>query len=308
MQTDEQRSESSGDQPDDTRAWSHGRGRRDHGSPGTPSTQGGTNTPLDPTVSQAANPAVDAPPHWQGFAPELPAARVMWSEIVPGGGHWSYVMPRGSRLRMVALDAGANLSMVLYHASEKLERYNMPDSLKAQHTAHYTRGHVLMSDMGRALASITEDSLGWHDPMGALLDAARLQARYGDRSFHTHRNAMYRSGKDGLLIEIGKYGLSRRDLIAPVNFFSKVSVDADGRFQFAPEHAARGAMVELRFDMDTLIAFSTAPHPLDPRTAYAPGKVGLAAWRSGPAAPDDFNRAFRPECARALHNADMTYL
>jgi hypothetical protein len=67
-------------------------------------------------------------------------------------------------------------------------------------------------------------------------------------------------------------------------------------------------VVELRFDMDTLIAFSTAPHPLDPATTYAPKKVGLAAWKSGPAPADDFNRAFRPECARALHNADMSYL
>jgi urea carboxylase-associated protein 2 len=251
---------------------------------------------------------VDAIAHWQQFAPDLPAERVMWSEIVPGGAHWSYVMPRGSRLRMVALDAGANLSMVLYHAREKLERYNMPDSLKAQHTAHYTKGHVLMSDMGRALASITEDTLGWHDPLGALLDAERLRMKYGEHRFHTHRNAMYRNGKDGLLIEIGKYGLARRDLIAPVNFFSKVMVDEDGRLQFAAPHCPARAMVELRFDMDTLIAFSTAPHPLDPRVEYAPGKVGLAASRSGPAPADDFNRAFRPECARALHNADMFYL
>lgn len=253
---------------------------------------------------------VDALALWKRFAPELPEDRVMWSEIVPGGGHWSYRMPRGSRLRMVALEAGANLSMVLYHAREKLERYNMPDSLKAQHTAHYTRGHTLMSDMGCSLASITEDTVGWHDPLGALLDAERLQAKYATdaRSFQTHRNAMHRSGKDGLLIEIGKHGLARRDLIAPVNFFSKVSVDAEGRFQFTPEHTPAGGMVELRFDMDTLIALSTAPHPLDPTPSYAPKKVGLAAWRSGPAPKEDFNRAFRPECARALHNADMQYL
>ncbi len=260
--------------------------------------------PENPPGSQP----VDAPSVWQRFAPDLPAERVMWSEIVPGGCHWSWVMPRGSRLRMVALEAGANLSMVLYHAREKLERYNMPDSLKAQHTAHYTRGHVLMSDMGRALASITADTVGWHDPLGALLDAERLHAKYGDQTFHTHRNSMFRSGKDGLLIEIGKYGLARRDLIAPVNFFSKVAVDAEGRFQFAPEHAPAGAMVELRFDMDTLIAISTAPHPLDPNPTYAPRKVGLAAWKSGPADAHDFNRRFRPECARALHNADMFYL
>jgi urea carboxylase-associated protein 2 len=279
---------------------------------------------LDPSPENPPNgQPVDAVAHWRRFAPDLPPERVMWSETVPGGAHWSWVMPRGSRLRMVALDAGANLSMVLYHAKDKLERYNMPDSLKAQHTARYTRGHVLMSDMGRALASITEDTVGWHDPLGALLDAERLREKYGGdsngdgsdprhgrtlRTFHTHRNAMYRNGKDGLLIEIGKYGLARRDLIAPVNFFSKVSVDAQGRFQFASPHAPVGGMVELRFDMDTLVAISTAPHPLDPSPVYAPAKVGLAAWKSGPAAAEDFNRTFRPECARALHNADMYYL
>ncbi|NML17162.1 urea carboxylase-associated family protein [Azohydromonas sp. G-1-1-14] len=251
---------------------------------------------------------VDAIPHWRRFAADLDPARVMWSEIVPGGGHWSAVMPRGSRLRMVALEAGANFSLVLYSAREKLERYNMPDSLKAQHTAHYTRGHVLMSDMGRALASITRDSLGWHDPLGALLDAGRLAGKYGTQPFQIHRNAMYRSGKDGLLIEIGKHGLSKRDLIAPVNFFSKVRVDEEGRFHYVPDHAPAGAEVEVRFDMDTLIAFSTAPHPLDPSPAYAPKKVGLAAWRSGPAPADDHCRRFRPECARAMHNADLMYL
>jgi hypothetical protein len=45
---------------------------------------------------------------------------------------------------------------------------------------------------------------------------------------------MHRSGKDGLLIEIGKHGLGARDLIAPVNLFSKVSVDEAGRFRSMP--------------------------------------------------------------------------
>jgi hypothetical protein len=53
------------------------------------------------------------------------------------------------------------------------------------------------------------------------------------------------------------------------------------------------------------VALSTAPHPLDPRPGYAPGPVGVAAWRCGRATADDFCRHFRPECARALHNSDM---
>jgi len=251
---------------------------------------------------------VDAIAHWRRFAPDLAADKVLFSELVPGGGHWSYVLPRGTTLRMTALDGGANISVVLYSAREKLERYNMPDSLKSQHTVHYTRGHVLMSDMGRALASITADSVGWHDPLGLLLDDPRMHEKYGDRNFQTARNGMYRSGRDGLLIEIGKHGLSKRDLVAPVNFFSKVSVDDEGRFQFAARHSKAGDYVELRMDMDVLLAFSTAPHPLDPAPNYAPGKVGLTVWRSGPAPKDDYCRSFRPENARAIYNADLLYL
>lgn len=251
---------------------------------------------------------VDAIAHWRRFAPDLAEDKVLFSELVPGGCHWSYVLPRGTTLRMVALDAGANISVALYSAREKQERYNMPDSLKAQHTAHYTRGHVLMSDMGRSLASITADTLGWHDPLGLLLDDTLMREKYGERNFQSARNGMYRSGRDGLLIEIGKHGLSKRDLVAPVNFFSRVSVDVEGRFHFAVQHAKAGDYVELRMDMDVLLAFSTAPHPLDPSPVYAPGKVGLVAWRSGPATKDDYCRAFRPENARAIHNADMLYL
>ena len=270
----------------------------------------------DPLTTVLPNPPlaapVDAPAFWQRFpAPALAGVdttKLMWSEVVPGGSHWSWRMPRGSAIRFVALDAGANLSLVLYSAQEKLERYNMPDSLKAQHTAHYTKGHVLMSDMGRSMASVTADSLGWHDPLGALLDNELMATKYGEQRYEQARNAMYRSGKDGLLIEIGKYGLTKRDLIPPVNLFSKVSVDSQGRFGFAADHAKTGDFVELRFDMDVILAVSSAPHALDPSPVYAPKKVGLVAWRCGAAPADDFCRAFRPENARALHNSDMLYL
>jgi urea carboxylase-associated protein 2 len=255
-----------------------------------------------------ASAPVDMPEHWRRFAPDLPEDKVLFSELVPGGGHWSYRLPRGTTLRITALDAGANLSLVLYSAQEKLERYNMPDSLKAQHTAHYTRGHVLMSDMGRAMASITADSLNWHDPLGLLLDNRLMHEKYGDHAYQANRNGMTRSGRDGLLIEIGKYGLAKRDLVAPVNFFSKITVDAEGRFRYVPDHAQAGDFVDLRMDMDVLVAFSTAPHPLNPEPAYPASKVGLAVWRSGPALADDYCRGFRPENARALHNTDMLYL
>lgn len=232
---------------------------------------------------------------------------VLWSEVLPGGCHWSWRLQRGRALRFVALEAHVNLSMVIYAAHDPAERYNMPDSVKAQHTAHYTQGHVLMSDMGRSLASVTHDSLGWHDPFGLLLDNPRMDAKYGKNTYAMARNGMYRSGKDGLLTEIAKYGLSARDLIVGVNWFSKVSVNPEGGFIYHADHASVGDCFELRLDMDCIVAVSTAPHPLDTRSVYAPGRVGVLARQVGAAERTDGCWQFRPENARALLNTDLFY-
>jgi uncharacterized protein len=84
-----------------------------------------------------------------------------------------------------------------------------------------------------------------------------------------------------------------------------VSVDAQGGFVYHPEHCQAGHWFELRCDMDVLIAVSSAPHPLDPRATYSPGRIGVLARHLGAAPAEDPCRRFRPENARALHNTDM---
>ena len=245
--------------------------------------------------------------HTAQFAPDLAPASVLWSELFPGGGHWSYKVRRGTTLRFIDLEGGANVAVLLYRADERLERLNIPDTLKAQHTAHLTAGNVLYSDMGNVMASITADTVGWHDPLCGVSDADSLRARFGEKRYQEHRNAMYRNGKDSLLVEIGKWGLGLRDLIPNLNLFSRVAVDANGRFQFVPKNSRKNDYVELRFEMDTLVALSTAPHPLDPNPEYAPKKVGIVAWDSGTASADDRCRLSCPENQRGFYNTERIY-
>jgi hypothetical protein len=259
---------------------------------------------MTPNDNQAT---AQAPNHASEFAPDLDPAKVLWTELFPGGGHWSYRVRRGTTLRFIDLEGGANVAVLLYRADERLERLNMPDTLKAQHTAHLTSGDVLYSDMGRILASISADSVGWHDPLCGVSDAESIRSRYGERRYQEHRNAMYRNGKDSLLIELGKWGLGLRDLVPNVNLFSKVVVDSEGRFRFVPGNSKKGDQVELRFEMDTLIALSTAPHPLDPNPEYAPKKVGVVAWESGTAGRQDACRLSRPENGRGFYNTELIY-
>ena len=239
---------------------------------------------------------------------EFNPANVLWGEVIPSGNHWSGLIRRGTALRMTDLSGGANCSVLLYNADEKLERYNMPDSLKAQHTAFLTTGNVCYSDMGRVMCSIIGDSLGWHDTICGITDNDMITAQYGETSFQTHRNEMYRSGKDGLLIELAKHGLGKRDLTATVNFFSKVSASEAGNLSFVNNHSIAGSHVDIRFDMDVLLVLSTAPHPLGNKTAYAPADVKLSAWHVGNAGRDDVCRNNCLQNSRGFINTERYYL
>jgi urea carboxylase-associated protein 2 len=183
----------------------------------------------------------------------------------------------------------------------------MPDTLKAQHTAHLTRGNVCYTDMGRVLCSVVADSVGWHDPIGAPSTAESCAAKYGERRYQEFRNDMIRSARDGLMIELGKWGLGQRDLVPGVNFFSKVVADESGRLHFSPGHSAAGSHVDLRFEMNALVVVSAAPHSLDPDPHWDPRPVRLVAWRADAPGDDDFCRNFRPENRRGFENTEVLF-
>ncbi len=254
------------------------------------------------TLSPLAVAAV--PAHSARFSAEL----LLWQESLPGGAHWSGRVRRGTTLRLTDVNAGANVSAIFYNADQPVERYNMPDSLKAQHTAFLGPGTVCYSDMGRILCSLPEDTCGWHDTVCGVLDTPHMHAKYGASRYQEQRNAMMRSGRDGFLIELGKWGLGQRDIVPNVNFFSKVTADADGGLHFDTRPRPPGQYVDLRFEMDTLVVLSAAPHPLDPSPIYAPPPVALTAWRSGPAGADDVCRRRCPENDRGFINTERGFL
>ena len=171
----------------------------------------------------------------------------------------------------------------------------MPDTLKAQHIARLTRGDVLYSDMGRILCSITADSVGWHDPLSGCSNAALVRSMYGEARYQEHRNGCYKNAYDSFVIELAKYGLGARDLVAPVNFFSKVVVDESGGMRFIPGTSTPGGFVELRAEMNVLVILNACQHPLDPNPAYGPRPVALSVWRVAPPAADALCRVSRPE-------------
>ena len=223
-------------------------------------------------------------------------------ERLPGARSWSIELRRGYALRLIDETGGANCSALFYNAQQHLERYNMADTLKAQYTAYLTKGHCCYSDMGRILVSIAEDTCGWHDTFCGVSSPEEVAAQYGVARYQEARNDWYRSGRDSLLTELGKWGLGLPDLVANVNFFSKVAVSDTGDLRYVSGHSPAGSRVELRAEMDVLVVLDTCPHPLDPATKWAPKPVVCEIIEVPPAAEWDACRLSRPENARGFAN------
>lgn len=227
---------------------------------------------------------------------------VVYSDVLPGGKHWSMIMRRNHRLRITDLDGGANVGMLFYNPSNLLERYNAPDTLKGQHTFKLTEGHCLYSDMGRIFCSIVADTAGWHDTVCGSSTKTMVAARWGESTYQKVRNDWQQNGRDSFLVEAAKYGLGRRDLSANLNWFSKVTTDESGKMTFDMSAAKPGALVELRFEMDTLVLFHTCPHPLDPSPTYPRKAVRFEILEGVPIAADDRCRLSAPENGRGFEN------
>ncbi|MFI8384422.1 urea amidolyase associated protein UAAP1 [Pseudomonas sp. NPDC079086] len=232
----------------------------------------------------------------------------LYEELVPGGGHTSFVLKRGQLLRFSDIEGGANASLLLLNANEKSERLNLPDSLKCQHTAKLTAGHCLYSDMGRVLAAITADTCGWHDSFGGVLNATEVQEKYGSGSYQQLRNGFFRNGVDNLLVEMGKWNLGLADLLMCLNLFSKVTVDSDGCFHFQPGNSKAGDYIELYAPMDTLVVLTALQHPMDPSPDYAPKPLQLSWHKVESDGISVLCRTSRPENARGFHNTERLYI
>jgi hypothetical protein len=133
-----------------------------------------------------------------------------------------------------------------------------------------------------------------------MLDSGRLAAKYGVRTYQDSRNEWTQSTKESLLVELAKHGLGPRDLIPPLNLFSKVQVDRQGAMQYLPDNSESGDYIEFRAEMHTLVILCANHHPMEPSSSYSPKPVHLVIRRVSGVYADDPCRLSRPENARGF--------
>jgi urea carboxylase-associated protein 2 len=261
-------------------------GARDHAR-----AQAGTVAPTQPTVPATA---LSDPP------PGVAATDVLWDETIGAGGYATRSVPRGARVRLVDVEGDTCAGLLVHRADAPAERLNVADTVKLQWQAYPGPGYLLLSDMGRVLATLVEDTCGVHDTFCATSNRLDNERRYGDGAAHGPTP----SGRDRLVVALAKHGLTERDVAPNINLFTGVRIEADGTVTLRTKESHPGARVVLRAEMPLIVTVVDVPHRLDPRPAYTAGRIRITAWRGDAAGPDDPCRTATPEAVRAFENTD----
>lgn len=232
---------------------------------------------------------------------DVPADRLVWSEVVAPGGYSTAVLARGTRIRLADPLGDACAHLLLHRADAPHERLNIADTVKVPWQAYPSTGHPLLSAFGRVLATIVADTSTAHDALAGTTTREGNLARYGASAPESSSP----SGRELLLLGALKHGLSQRDLPPSLSFFKGVRVDVDGSLRWTGS-AGPDTAVDLLLHVDAIVLLANTAHPLDPRPQFTCSPLRVHAW----SADDDLGRLTElvgplgPEHVQALANTD----
>ncbi|MFO6448407.1 urea amidolyase associated protein UAAP1 [Erythrobacter sp. NE805] len=255
--------------------------------------QGGTRVETMPVLPPVAD---DLP---EGVSP----ADLVWEETIAPGGYASRRLARGTRLRLIDKAGDACASLNIFNAEMPTERLNVADTVKVQWNAYLGAGKLLLSDMGRVMASILEDGAGTHDTFCGVSNAASNLRKYGEG----RNSGAFPSGRDRLILGAAKHGLTRRDVHPAVNLFKGTKIEADGSITPIVAPFVPGRAVLLRAEMEVILVIANCPHVLDPREGWHSTPLRATAWRGAVTGEDDPVRTATPEGLRAFLNTEDYY-
>jgi uncharacterized protein len=191
---------------------------------------------------------------------------------IPAERPWSRILRRGQTLRIIDSEGQQAVDALLYCLDDPAERYSAQDTLRVQGSAYVGLGTRLVSNRGRVMASITADSCGRHDTLAGCCSCESNAVRFGEATRYQH------ACRENFILELAKYGLGKRDIVANLNFFMNVPIDPFGHFTVADGVSAPGSHVDITAECDVIFVISNCPQINNPCNDFNPTPIRVVIW------------------------------
>jgi uncharacterized protein len=202
----------------------------------------------------------------------LQPADAIYDHVVAAGAPWSGLLRAGQVLRIIDLNGQQAVDALFYVAGNPAERYSMQDTLLGLGTPYIGLGAGLLSNEGRTMVTVTADTCGRHDTMAGCCSCESNSIRFGHATRYLH------ACRENFILELGRHGMTKRDIVPNVNFFMNVPISADGELAVVDGISAPGGSVDLLAAMDLLCVLSNCPQLNNPCNGFRPSPIRVLIW------------------------------
>jgi uncharacterized protein len=196
--------------------------------------------------------------------------------VIPARTPWSHVLRQGQKLRLIDVEGQQAVDALFYSAADTAQRYSAQDTVREQGSAYIGLGTQLVSNQGLVMARVVEDSSGRHDTLAGCCSCESNVVRFGEATRYQH------ACRENFVLELGRYGMGKRDVAPNVNFFMNVPIDDAGNFAVLDGISPPGSYIDLVAEMDLLCVFSNCPQINNPSNDFNPTPVRVLIWDAVP--------------------------
>ena len=194
---------------------------------------------------------------------------IILDEIVPPRAPWSHRVGKGQILRIIDLEGNQSADFLMYAAHDDTERYSAQDTIAAQRNVYLRQGSMLYSNEGNPMALVCATDVAHHDTIGGACSCESNTLRYG---FHTQSQ---HACVENFLSANLRYGRGKRDMVANINWFMNVPIEADGTLGIVDGISAPGLHVDLLAQMDLTAVVSNCPQINNPCNGFNPSALRM---------------------------------
>ncbi|MVA33869.1 urea amidolyase associated protein UAAP2 [Agrobacterium vitis] len=201
-------------------------------------------------------------------------ATAVQDHVIAAEAPFSTVVKKGQILRIEDSYGQQAIDTLFYNAKDFSERYSNQDMMREQGAAYISTGTKIISNEGRIMLTMTADTCGRHDTSAGACSCESNTVRFGHGTKYLH------ACRDNFVLEVAKYGMSKRDVVANINFFMNVPIEPSGQMTIVDGISAPGDYVELQAEMDVLLVISNCPQINNPCNGFDPTPARVLVWDS----------------------------
>ncbi|MBW1897052.1 MAG: DUF1989 domain-containing protein [Deltaproteobacteria bacterium] len=198
--------------------------------------------------------------------------KIILDHVITAREYTSLILRRGETLRVIDLEGKQVADLVALSREDRGEKLSCVYSNILNSTWKLTRGHILFTNRTNPIFTITEDKVGLHYSGGGFCSETLNHFRY--RATNT------RNCEDNLTMAFKPYGINRVDFDFDCcfNIFMNLTFQPDGSMKLQEPLSQPDDYIDLRAEMDCIVAISNCPQDRNPCNGFKPTPLQILVF------------------------------